>query len=576
MSSFVFISIIALYCYTFFMLTFLSAHKNRIIRGFIWILAAMIMWTGGSLLMRMQMWPSYDLWYHISLAGIWLIPYAYFCFMRDFAGEERKFYHKVWLILLCAGILINSLTGWFLKPPEIVQDGSHTAFVYHMNWHVVIMYGLCAGILLDMLRLLLHVRKKKPAMLSQLAPMLVGIMILYLGNMGISVFKQFPVDILAGIFNALLIFYTLYAGHVFKLTLLVSKANCYIAAMLISVIVFFNLAKELNQFILDTTPFLAEYNVMIISVLIMLSSLAIYGMMELLFERLFIREEQMQTEKLAQYTTAVSKSLNLIEIYQALVGVITETLKVKKVYICIEENDGSYRAVYSTSQLDDKRFLMSGDHPLVRWMRTHNECLLLKDFKRTMEYKSMWEEEKQKLDGMGLECFLPLKDNHELVGIVMLSGKEKKKSFGVDDISFLNSIESVSSIAVKNSRLYEKAWREARTDELTGLLNRKCFYETLEDCFKKYGRTSLSLMIFNVDDFKLYNQLYGTREGDEALRHIARIINGTVGESGYTARYSGKEFAVILPEYDIYSTQRMAENISAQIRGMKKIPRKAI
>lgn len=188
----------------------------------------------------------------------------------------------------------------------------------------------------------------------------------------------------------------------------------------------------------------------------------------------------------------------------------------------------------------------------------------------------MWEEEKQKLDGMGLECFLPLKDNHELVGIVMLSGKEKKKSFGVDDISFLNSIESVSSIAVKNSRLYEKAWREARTDELTGLLNRKCFYETLEDCFKKYGRTSLSLMIFNVDDFKLYNQLYGTREGDEALRHIARIINGTVGESGYTARYSGKEFAVILPEYDIYSTQRMAENISAQIRGMKKIPRKAI
>lgn len=126
-----------------------------------------------------------------------------------------------------------------------------------------------------------------------------------------------------------------------------------------------------------------------IQVLIMLPSLAIYGMMELLFERLFIREEQMQTEKLAQYTTAVSKSLNLTEIYRALVDVITETLKVKKVYICIEENDGSYRAVYSTSPLDDKRFLMSGDHPLVRWMCTHNECLFLKDFKRTMEYKSM-------------------------------------------------------------------------------------------------------------------------------------------------------------------------------------------
>lgn len=570
MSSFVFISVIALYCYTFFMLTFLSAHKNRLIRDFIWLLAAMILWTGGSLLMRIQMWPAYQVWYHVSLAGIWLIPYAYFCFMRDFAGEKRRLSQKLWLVLLCAGILINSMTGWFLEPPIIEQDGPHIAFVYHMNWHVIIMYGLCASIVADMFFMLLRVRRKKPAMISQLAPMLVGVMILYLGNMGISVFKQFPIDILAGIFNALLIFYTLYAGHVFKLTLLVSKTNCYVVSMLISIVVFFNLAKELNQFIQDTTPFLADYNVMIVSVLIMLSSLAIYGMMELLFERLFIREEQMQTEKIGQYTAEISKSLNLTEIYQALVNVITDTLKVKKVYICIEENDGSYQAVHSSSPLDDKRFSMSHDHPLVSWMRTHNECLLLKDFKRTTEYKSMWEDEKQRLEHMDLECFLPLKDNRELVGIVMLSGKEKKKGFGIDDIGFLNSIESVSSIAVKNSRLYEKAWREARTDDLTGLLNRKCFYETLDECYQKYSRTSLSLMIFNVDDFKLYNQLYGTKEGDEALRHIARIISGTVGEHGYTARYSGKEFAVLLPEYDIYSAQRLAENISAQIRGMNK------
>ena len=105
----------------------------------------------------------------------------------------------------------------------------------------------------------------------------------------------------------------------------------------------------------------------------------------------------------------------------------------------------------------------------------------------------------------------------------------RTQGYSEEDIIFLNSIESVSSIAVKNSRLYEKAYEEARTDELTGLLNRKYFCQTLEENYEKCRRTSLALVIFNVDDFKLYNQLYGNHEGDKALVHIARIIQGTVG-----------------------------------------------
>ena len=570
MNSYAFISIIALYGYVFFMLAFLTARKNRLIWDFIWVLFLMILWTGGSLLMRGRMWPSYELWYHVSLTGIWLLPYAYYCFIRDFAGAERRGIQKIWFLLLAAGTAVNWKTGIFLAPPRIVGEGNQIAFVYHMEWPVIIMYGLCAVVLVQIVGIIQNLRRKRPEMAHQLYPLLAGILILYLGNLGISFFDGFPVDILAGVFNAVLMFYTLYSGHVFKLTLLVSRANCYALSMVVSVLVFFNLAQEINRFLQENVRALAQYHVIIAAVLIMLLALVIYSMMNLLFDRLFIKEERMQNERLSAFTMEISKSLNLNEIYRALVNVITETLQVKKVYICMEENDGSYQAVYSTSPLDDKRFSMDAGHPLIGWMQSHDQCLLLRDFKRTLAYKAMWEEEKKRLDEMKVECFLPLKDNEELVGIVMLSGKEKKKPFGIDDMGFLNSIESVSSIAVKNSRLYERAYSEARTDELTTLLNRKCFYETLEDCCRRCGRSSLALVIFNVDDFKLYNQLYGNREGDEALRHIAQIIKGTVGESGYAARCSGKEFAVILPEYDIYSAQNLAENISNQIRNMNR------
>lgn len=571
MSDYLSISIIALYCYAFFLMAFLTAKRNSLINRFIIVLVNMVFWTGGSLLMRARVWPSYEFWYHVSVIGIWLLPCTYFRFIREYAGEAKRGIDRLWMFLLMAGSVINVFTNFFLAPPEIVRDGANIQFVYSMDWPVAIMYGLCAIVVVRIFKTIYDVYKRDRAKAMQLMPLVVGIILLFAGNLGISIINNIPLDITSGILNAVFMFWMLYSGHVFKLTLLVSRGNCYILAMGVSVLVFFNMAQGIDTFIRNQMPYLTEYSVMIVAVLTMLLTLTLYTMMKALFDRLFIQEEQKQNQKLSEYTMLVSKSLEMNEIYRALVNVITETLHVKKIYISVGEADGSFRTAYSTSPLDDNRFFMQPDHPLIGWLKENNGCLLLNDFKRTVEYKSMWEDEKRYLDDLHVNCFLPLKDGDELVGIVMLSEKDKKhKNFTIDDISFLNSLESVSSIALKNSRLYEQAYREARTDDLTGLLNRKCFYETLDEVFSKNGNNSMSLMIFNIDDFKLYNQLYGNYEGDMALCHIAQIIKGTVGESGSVSRYSAKEFAVILPAYDVYSAQNLAENICAQIRDMNK------
>ena len=124
-------------------------------------------------------------------------------------------------------------------------------------------------------------------------------------------FNNFPVDILAGVFNALLMFWMLYAGHLFKLTLLVSQGNCYILAMGASVLLFFNLARDLDSVIRERIPEFVAYSSMIVAVLTMLLTLALYVTMKKLFDRLFIQEEQKQTEKLSEYTMEISKSLEL-------------------------------------------------------------------------------------------------------------------------------------------------------------------------------------------------------------------------------------------------------------------------
>ena len=573
MRSYVFISITALYFYTFLMLAFISAKKSRLVRDFIAVLGSMMLWTGGSLLMRLMSWPAYEVWFHVSLLGICLVPYAFFCFIRDFCGHTAKPAHRIWLALILLVNAYNMATGNILKAPTITGIGDQAFFIYHMTWRVTAMYGLCFLVIIHSALMIWGCRKNR-GVYSKVMPLLSGILLLFAGNMAVPVFDGFPIDILAGVVNAGVMFYTLYSRHVFKMTLLVSMGNCYIIAMGISALAFYNIAQTLEYVIRTTMPMLAPFSVMIVATLTMIVTLVIYQAAKCFFDKLFIKEEVSQTERLSEYTLLVSQSLRLNEILQGLVSVITDTVHARKIYICIKDDQGDYPAVFSSSPLDDKNFVLSGSAPLIGWLKGHDSCLLLRDFRRTVDYKSMWEEEKKQLENLKVECLLPLKDGDDLAGLVLLAGREHKNrlrtGYSEEDIIFLNSIESVSSIAVKNSRLYEKAYEEARTDELTGLLNRKYFYEILEETYGKCSRSSLALVIFNVDDFKLYNQLYGNQEGDQALVHIAQIIKGTVGDNGYCARYSGKEFAVILPDYDIYSAQNLAENISRQIQNMNR------
>lgn len=252
-------------------------------------------------------------------------------------------------------------------------------------------------------------------------------------------------------------------------------------------------------------------------------------------------------------------------------AIIENTLRVKNAYVCISTTNGkSYSMVHAENPLDNFQLTLSSDNPIIRQLKKSRECLFMEDLRRFPDYRSMWEGEKRILKDLGIECFVPLSEEDNLVGVVLLTSKEKNVRFSYDDISFLESVNAIGSIAIKNSSLYEKAFMEARTDDLTKLLNRKCFYESLDSEYRKNKENSLALVILNLDDFKLYNQLYGNREGDLALKRVADIIKASVNSDGLVARYGGKEFAAILPGYDMLSAKNLAQNIRKKILDLNK------
>ncbi|MBE0439717.1 MAG: diguanylate cyclase [Gammaproteobacteria bacterium] len=108
----------------------------------------------------------------------------------------------------------------------------------------------------------------------------------------------------------------------------------------------------------------------------------------------------------------------------------------------------------------------------------------------------------------------------------------------------------------------------ASRDGLTGLANRRHFDEMLIKELKRSARlkTPLSLILCDIDFFKLFNDNYGHQGGDDCLKAVAKKMQETVKRPGdVLARYGGEEFAVILPETDLAGATHIAKQLKAAI-----------
>jgi diguanylate cyclase (GGDEF)-like protein len=116
----------------------------------------------------------------------------------------------------------------------------------------------------------------------------------------------------------------------------------------------------------------------------------------------------------------------------------------------------------------------------------------------------------------------------------------------------------------------------ATTDSLTGLANRRQFDETLEREWRRAGSAghSVSLLLVDVDHFKLYNDLYGHPKGDACLQKVAKaLLASSLRPADLVARCGGEEFMVLLPQTDRHGAEHMAQRILSAI-GELQIPHK--
>lgn len=259
------------------------------------------------------------------------------------------------------------------------------------------------------------------------------------------------------------------------------------------------------------------------------------------------------------------EALDITGMARSLVNLVVRAVGAADATLLLPEASGSgyMAAVPLRNGSEQSNIQIAANSPLVTYLAHEGEPLFRRDLDRVPGSKTLWKAELARLDAAGVELLCPLLARNELVGVVALGPKNGNYSYTSGDLAALTGAAAEAATLLDNARRHLDIQVQANTDELTGLLNHRLFYQTLEEQIKRASRfgSTFTLVMVDLDLFKTYNDTHGHTEGDAVLREIAQCIASSVRGLDAAFRYGGEEFAIILPDTNAEQGLKVAERV---------------
>ncbi|WP_298269120.1 diguanylate cyclase [Geobacter sp.] len=165
---------------------------------------------------------------------------------------------------------------------------------------------------------------------------------------------------------------------------------------------------------------------------------------------------------------------------------------------------------------------------------------------------------------------IPIRLRDDIIGVLNLSDKKNQGIFTEADLKLLITFADHASIMIERAISIERAdflEQLSITDHLTGLYNRRFLKRRMEEELSRSIRQNvgLTVMLVDLDHFKIYNDLCGHLAGDRALKRLARILSDSARQMDIVTRYGGEEFCIILPGTSKKESIFVAERIRRAI-----------
>lgn len=558
---------VAFICFMLLLLIFLYSKKTKERIIYSMFLIAMSLWSLGSLFMRLQFLGDVLLWNKLICTGMICTSLIFYHFSLVFVKNKinkKSLYIKYFIAFL---LLIVNASGGLITEATITPEG----LSYVLGWGAYV-FALWAIYLfvLSIVRILEPV-KNKEIPLEKVILIIVGITATMFGAL-LNFFNEsigrYPVDIALNLFNAMCIFYSIYRYRFLGTRLIVRKFINILSFTIIQLVMFYLFISVFKLQKIETSR-----RTIISGMLIVLFNVLFHDKFKLMVgdivDVLFYKEKISQKGAMREYTEKLITCLEIKEIGEYVIEVINKILKPEKVIVLLEHRENKPFEVISRSDGPNVgiKINITKKHPLVKWFK-EKSILTNNEICNNSYFNSLWSSEKEELASIHLELLVPIKLRGQVLGMVAIGEKIDGTSYHKDDIDNLLTVVNGAAPAFDNARNYQKAKEQSITDGLTGLYNHRYFYHFIEKNIDYESYSSIAVVMFDVDYFKFYNDIYGHATGDIALKSIAKIIKNNITERDIACRYGGEEFAVILIEKNEKEALDFAEKVRKDVQNI--------
>ena len=165
------------------------------------------------------------------------------------------------------------------------------------------------------------------------------------------------------------------------------------------------------------------------------------------------------------------------------------------------------------------------------------------------------------------EVIIPLIVKDKIIGVIDAESKGKF-SLGKEDLQTIKLLGEYIAIFIENARLYRKARDLAVKDEMTGTFNYRFFREEVRKKIDRMKKKDayFTLLMVDIDNFKLLNDTFGHLQGDKVLKEVSKIIKRHIRKKDVLTRYGGDEFVIVLWEIKKEKARLLAERIRKAVK----------
>lgn len=280
---------------------------------------------------------------------------------------------------------------------------------------------------------------------------------------------------------------------------------------------------------------------------------------------MMLHQQSTELETLRRLSLNLSSSLDLNAILRAVVSEAMHFLpnaRTAHIFLYDEEKDRlEFGAAQDETGLLDHSFAEPRQDGLTYYVAREGKKVIVQDMQKHPLYKN------SPASWTGSILGIPLKHEDTVVGVMSIS-RVNTGWFSNSSLRLLDLLAEQAASAISNARVHEKVRKQAKSDTLTGLPNRRALDEHLEEEIQSAHRTghSFTTAMMDLDGFKEINDRYGHIIGDQVLRVFSNYLVQGLRTSDFIARYGGDEFTLVLSKSDLQASFLVTEKLLKKIK----------